>query len=245
MAQIDLKNARIYFRDGYAGPGGDNIGAVNNVAGYAAGATVLAIGGITGMLNIGDIITIAGSVSGGELVHHRITAHTETTGNTTSITVSPALAAAVLDAAVITVLPHEIEVKIGEGNLTYSEKKAREYIRDRGRLSTVRNADEEPIDVSIDFIWEFIKAESGKPPTIEDVLKQRGEAASWVSSATDQCEPYAVDLYLYHNTPCATDKDEELLIQDFRYEELNHDLRAGTIAATGKANVLEAVATRI
>lgn len=241
MAQIDLKNATIWIRDGYVGPG---VGAVNNAPGYPSGTTVLAVDGFVGALGVHDYITIVGSVIGGVLTHHRITAHTETSSNTTSITITPGLSAGVVDNAVITVLPHELEVKVGEGNCQWTEKRNVVYTKDRGRLSTVKLGDEDPVDVSFDFIWEFIKADTAKVPTIEDVLKKRGEASNWVSSATDTCEPYAVDIIIEYDTPCTTDVNEIIYLSDFRYEDLKHDLRAGQIACTGKCNITEATTVR-
>ena len=243
MAQIDLKNATIYIRDGYSGSGGN--GAVNNGAGYAANTTVLTVDGFVGAVTTGDLVTIVGSEVDGVLVHHRITAHSETSSNTTSITITPGLGAAVADDAIILALPREIEVKIGEGNLQYTEKRNMIYTRDRGRLSEVREGDEEPVDVSIDAIWEFVRAASGGTPTIEDVLKKRGEASGWISTSSDLCQPYSVDIVIYYNTPCTGDADEEIAMLYFRWEEIQHDLRAAQFSIKGKCNVKEATVTRV
>ncbi len=54
---------------------------INNGGGYAGGTTVIAIDGITGILDNADSFVIKG-----EEVLHRITAHTETAGNTTGLT---------------------------------------------------------------------------------------------------------------------------------------------------------------
>jgi hypothetical protein len=72
-------------------------GAVNLSAGYAAGTTTLVVNGITGRWLVGAYITIAG-----DMVPHRITAETDTGGNTTGITITPALQSAVAHQAVIT-----------------------------------------------------------------------------------------------------------------------------------------------
>lgn len=72
-------------------------GAINLGAGYAAGTTVMTVDGFTGAVTTGNWLTIAG-----DKTPQRITAHTETLGNTTSITVSPGLRAAVADNAVVT-----------------------------------------------------------------------------------------------------------------------------------------------
>jgi hypothetical protein len=135
-----------------------------------------------------------------------------------------------------------LEVVIGEGNLTYQEKKTRQYFRDRGQLDTVRDGDEEPVDVRLDFTWEFLKGDSDT--TIEDALKKRGGAAAWVSSSADACEPYAVDIEVKYNPPCSSVKNEVILLADFRWETLDHDMRGGTVSVTGKCNITEATVTR-
>lgn len=244
MSQIDLKHATVYVEDGYTGPGGDSVGAIDNVAGYALGASVLTVDGFVGALAVNDVVTIAGSVVAAVLTKHRITAHTETSTNTTSITVTPALSAAVVDGAVITVLPHQLEIKVGEGNLSYSEKRNIEYVLNRGKLETVRQGDEVPVDVKFDFIWDFIRADTPQIPTIEDALKQRGQAANWVSSSSDQCEPYAVNIIIYYVPPCSTEDPETITISDYRWEELSHDFKAGQVSSSGKANITEATSVR-
>lgn len=139
---------------------------------------------------------------------------------------------------------NKIDVKIGNGNLTYTEKRNMDYVKDRGLLDTVREGDEEPVDVRIDAQWIFITADSGATvPTIEDALKQRGPAATWVSSSTDLCEPYAVDITILDIPPC-TGHGESIVLSDFRWENLNHDLRGSTISVTGKCNIKQATATR-
>lgn len=70
-------------------------GAVNNAAGYDKGTTVLTVDGITGAWANGNFISIDG-------LPYQISAHSETTGNTTSITLTYGLRRAVVDNAVIT-----------------------------------------------------------------------------------------------------------------------------------------------
>jgi len=140
-----------------------------------------------------------------------------------------------------------LEVKIGEGTLTYDERKNIEYVRDRGLLDTVKEGDEEPIDVRFDFTWEFLQAVSttaAGTPTVEDALKQRGEASGWVSSSSDPCEPYAVDIEVDYVPPCGGELDEIITLPDFRYTSLAHDLSAGTVAVTGQCNATDALIVR-
>jgi len=146
---------------------------------------------------------------------------------------------------VVTVLPHDIEIILTDGTLTYIEKKARTYVKNRGLLSTVRNADEEPVDIRTDFMWEFIRSQSGHPPTVEECFKQIGGASNWISADADQCAPYAVNIVVYYKPNCLGTYDEKITLPDFRYEELSHDAKTGVITLTGKCNVTEATAVRL
>ncbi len=140
---------------------------------------------------------------------------------------------------------NELTIKVGEGNLTYTEKRNMQYYRDRGKIDTVRLGDEEPVDVKMEFTWEFLKSESGDVPTIEEALKKIGPAATWVSSDTeDSCAPYALDIEITNNPICAEVKNEVILLAAFRYEQLDHDVKAGTVSVTGKCNINAATVTR-
>ena len=140
--------------------------------------------------------------------------------------------------------PKDLEVIIGEGNLTFSEKRNMEYKLNRGRIYGVREGDEVPVDVSMEFMWEFLRSAVGVPPTVEDALKKRGEAITWVSSGADPCEPYCVTIQIIYTPPCAGAQIETVTLNEFRYEELNHDLRGGTVSVTGKCNIKQALTTR-
>ena len=238
MAVIDLKHTEFFLEDGYSGPGNAG-GLINNGGGYLAGATTVTTDGFTGAVADGDIFTIAGE---SPVTQHQVTAHTETLGNTTSITFTPALAGAVADDAVITMLVHSLNAKIGEGNLTYDEKRTFKYFHDRGRLDTVREEEEVPVDVKLDFNWEFLKSSGTEPITIEEFLKKEGAAANFVTASTDKCEPYSVNILLKNEPPCGD--SETIRLNDFRWESLAHDAKAGTVAVTGKCNVTRANITR-
>ncbi len=134
----------------------------------------------------------------------------------------------------------ELEIKIGEGNLTYTETRTREYIKDRGLLDAVRDGDEEVMEVAFDLQWLEITASESALATVEDAIKKRGGASDWVTTGDDVCEPYAVDLELQLDPECGDAKDREYVtFPQYRYEGLTHDLRAGTIAVTGKSKRLE------
>src|SRR5688572_16149055 len=114
MAQLDIKNCDVFIEDGYAGSvTGTTL--VNNAAGYSIGATTMAVDGSTGLVTVGDRFSVVGDTT----TSHTVTSQTPTLGNTTSITFTPALGGAVLDDAIITWLPHRLQIRIGEGNLQW------------------------------------------------------------------------------------------------------------------------------
>lgn len=165
--------------------------------------------------------------------------------NTATITLSSGLAEAVEAGGAVNFSGQLLEVRIGEGTVTYDETKAREYIKNRGLLDTVRDGDEEPVDIAFDFVWDYITGVSASGvPTIEDALKQRGEASGWITTSLDTCEPYCVDLEINYTPSCGTNNSELLELQYFRYEALAHNLNDAQISCTGKCNITEAAATR-
>lgn len=138
----------------------------------------------------------------------------------------------------------ELEIQIGEGNLSWTEKVNRIYTKDRGLLNDVRDGDEEPIEVSMDFIWEFLKADTGNPPSPVDVLYQRNEASAWVSTDADPCRPFCIDIEIFYEPPCGSEENERILLEDFRFEQLQYDLRNASISVSGKCNTTKATITR-
>ena len=72
---------------------------MNQSAGYAAGATTITVSGFSGAVLTDSLVAIQG-----DSMIHEIIAHSETAGNTTSITISPGLDAAVINGATVTVV---------------------------------------------------------------------------------------------------------------------------------------------
>lgn len=235
MARIELKNCLIYIRDGFTGAA-----AVNNVGDYAAGATTMVIDGYTGIIPTGALFQVVGSDR-----LHRITATTETATDTTGITFTPGLGGAVLDNAVITLAGRSISIKSGDGNLTWSETDNYEYDLDRGVLDTVRKGDEEPMQLSLDSVFEFITAVTGADPTLREALKQTGQASAWTSASSDTCEPYAVDIVIEQKQPCSGVKPELIIFPDFRMESLDFDAQAATISLSGRCNATGPTSSRL
>jgi len=212
------------------------------VPAYAAGISTIAIDTGTGTIQVGDSF----SITNDDTTLNDATVYTMTGGNgTSSVTFTPALTLAVQNNAVVAVAPHTLQVRLGDGSFSYTEKKAREYKKNRGKLDSVRNGDEEPLEVKLDFGWIFIKSSTGEDLTVEDVLKQQGQASTWVSAGQDPCEPYCVTLRIEYVPPCSTAKKEIIDLAEFRYEELQHDTKTAMIACTGKCNLTQATVTRV
>jgi len=143
---------------------------------------------------------------------------------------------------------NSITVKIGEGTVGWTEKKERRYILDRGLLDSVRNEDEVPLDVNLNFMWEYLEGglDSGDDPSVMEALKQAGNASAWVSTDADTCQPYAVDIIItYTPTPASCGDIETITLPDFRYENGDFDIRnPEAVAITGRCNVTEPVIVR-
>jgi hypothetical protein len=239
MARIELRDATIRIRDGLAGTA-----AVADMS-TMAGDTGISVDTVslntadTDHIPVGARFTIAGET--GLPVH---TVLTRTGNPTTAITFTPALAAGVMDDAVITFLPQQIEVKIGEGNLTYTENKEYEYLLDKGDLDTVREGNQVPMDVVLEFVYEFVRTGTSEAITPVDAIKGIGGASEWVSSANDLCQPYAVDVVVEHEPPCGNVEAEETIFPDFRADTLEFNLNDATISATGRCNATQPTISR-
>lgn len=144
----------------------------------------------------------------------------------------------------ITWLPQQLEVKIGEGNLTYTENKEYEYLLDRGVLDTVKEGDEQPMEVNIDFVYEFVTTGTGEAVTPVDALKGKGGAAEWVSASSDLCEPYCVTVEVDHEPSCGATEKEITVFPEFRHDSLEFDLSEATISVTGRSKATEPTITR-
>lgn len=139
---------------------------------------------------------------------------------------------------------HFIAVVIGDGNIVYEEKINREYLMNRGHVYAVVNGDDVPMDVSFDFWWQYIRG-TGGTVTVEDALKQVGNASGWTSSDSDNCSPYCVDLTILFTPLCLAEAIESVVLPYFRYESLNHDAKARQISCKGRCNATMATVTRI
>lgn len=139
---------------------------------------------------------------------------------------------------------NSLTLKFGDGNFTWSEKVNREYVRDRGILDTVRDGDDEPVDVKFEGVLEYYTGPGATTPTPGDALNKVGDASAWASTGAT-CEPYAVDLELVNVPTCTGSKAKETYtFADFRHESIDYDVKAGTLSVTGKCNITKPTSVR-
>ena len=138
-------------------------------------------------------------------------------------------------------------VKIGEGNIQWSEKRNIEYTNNGGLIDEVRLGDDVPVDVSFEGVLDYVVGTSGGSNllSIGDVLRGDGDAGDWVSSDSDACRPYAVDIEIVDTpNPTSCGDVETITLADFRYEDLSYNIGDGTFSVTGRCNITKATAVR-
>jgi len=207
--QIDLKQTQVFIRDGF-----NAAAQVNLLAGYAIGLATMAIDNHVGVIPTGSTFKV-----GTDETIYEVISHTETSGSTTSITFAPGLVVAAVDGGPVVFQPNQIEVRIGEGNLTFEEKHPRKYVLNRGLLDSVKDDDQAPLDVTMDFVWDHIIG--------------------------DPCQPYCIDLVVLYTPLCANVDPEQIVLPKFRYDSLSHDVKNGAVAMKGSCNVTKPIVTRI
>jgi len=241
----DVKAALVAMDDGYT----TDDWAVTGEAGAWVVEFKGALGGAPRALLVGD----GTSLTGGGGVVKTVTVATTVAGVTagssavtTALTFSPALGAGSYSTdAAITLLPQQLEVKIGDGNITYTEHSEYDYLLDRDNLDTVKQGKEVPMDVKWDSVYEHITTGTSENISPMDALKGIGAASEWISYAADPCEPYSVALEVEHVPPCGTSQGETTLFPDFRSEQREVNFKDATISVTGKCNATEPIVSRV
>ncbi len=257
MARIELRYCTIILQDGLGLPGSDGVTmptAKVATTAAAASATSLTLNdvvipraAVTTKVPVGARFTLASEL--GNPIHV-VTARTmDTTGLiTTAITFSPPLVAATTAYAigdVLTILSQQLEIKIGEGNCTYTEKKEYKYDLERGNLDAVREGNEVPVDMKFECVYEHITTGTGEQLCPMDALKGEYGAAEWVTSGPDPCEPHAVEVTITYTPPCSGQDIEITSFPDFRVESRAIDYSKAMISVAGKCNITQAVVTRV
>ena len=210
------------------------------VAGAAPTFTITFSGSLGDqVLTVADL-TVQDFTTGGTGMAITITSAGVAPTATTALVITPGLLTATTALGKAEFKGQKIEVVIGEGNLSYKEAYPREYRLNRGVLGSVRNADQVPCEVAFDIEWDYISAAcAAVVPTVLEALKKVGAAVDWVSSGSDACEPYAIDLEFWNVPVCtATNASEKLIFEEFRVETIDPNAGDSQIAVTGKCNNL-------
>jgi len=140
--------------------------------------------------------------------------------------------------------PNEVVVDVGQGNLTWTETFNREYIPNRGALDDVVEGDDAPMSVDFQFVLDYLRSPSGDTtPTVYEALNKIGAASAWVSSDSDTCRPYAVDITVANVPNCVTGFDETFIFPDFRLDSMNPDMGAAQVSASGRCNAIRPTIT--
>lgn len=138
-------------------------------------------------------------------------------------------------------------IRIGEGNLTYTVSRNIEPRKARGNLWQMREMEQEPCDVSFQFVWDEMIGIGAEPPTVEDVLYA---ATTWKSTSNDPGAPFCVDLKVVADRRCTNAQGAEIskktiiVFYEFHYLSLSHDLNNGAIDCQGLSNRVRPGVTR-
>lgn len=247
MARVELRHCTIRLKDGLAGTA-----LVNQpVTAPMSGDTSLTIDAVDLNADVSDKVPvgarfkIAGETAADTV--HVVTARTpSSSAPTTQITFTPALSAGTYaDNGLVTFQAQELEIKLGEGELKYTENVNYNYDLDRGNLDTVREGDEAPMDVSLAFTYEHIATGTGESISPMEAIKRTGSATEWVSAADDKCEPYAVDIEIEDDRPCVTGQREITLFPDFRADKREIDFKNASITISGRCNATAPIVSRV
>jgi len=151
-----------------------------------------------------------------------------------------------------TPVPLEVTVLLGTGNVTWTENYGYDYEPERGVIAdgTVRDADEQPVEVNVTATWEntYYDANDSTSDSVTpyEALKNVGAAATggWETTGADACEPYACRLRIEFDVTCGTVADELVVFDEFRCESCAFDISAGTLVFSGKSKQVSPTVTR-
>lgn len=131
---------------------------------------------------------------------------------------------------------HELEFKIGDGGLGFRCRRNIIFRKNRGKLDLVLLGDQVPLEVNFEVTIEFLKSLSGASAvTPYEFLKKILAAASYTTVGPD-CEPYAINVEIKNDAPCASDTPETITLQVFRPDKVDGGVRDATLKVTGRCN---------
>lgn len=131
--------------------------------------------------------------------------------------------------------PNELELIVGDGNLTWTEQRPLEYTNNRGLLDERRLGDEVPVEVNLTVNLDYYTGlTAGSVPSPMDAFLFRGHASDWISTDSDPCRPKCLDLILENVPDCvATDSSETYVFPTFFAENIDFDTQAAQLSVRG------------
>src|ERR1700722_9128366 len=127
--------------------------------------------------------------------------------------------------------PNSLEIRIGDGNMSYKERRTIVFTRNRGKLDLTRLGPDVPMEVDLNIVWEFLKsfsgdAVAGDPPLYpHEFLAQEGAASAFVSTDADACAPYAINIVIDDVAPATCGTIETITLPYFRFDKIDGDFR--------------------
>lgn len=140
--------------------------------------------------------------------------------------------------------PFELEIKFDEGNLQYTVARNIEVKKDRGELDYLKEGDQEPMKLQFEGRFSAVKSSSGDPVTVQEFLYKNGNAAAYKSTG-GVCAADTVDIVVEVDHACGTTVEDEIItFEDFAYESVGGDFKAGTISVQGICNAVKPTSVR-
>jgi hypothetical protein len=134
-------------------------------------------------------------------------------------------------------------MKIGTGNITWTEARVLNYTPNRGKIrpqdgATVQEGEDTPMAVNFDVVFEEYVA-TGTTYSPPELLHSGFRAA-----ADDTCGPSSVNIVLDTTDDCGVGA-ERLIFPRFRWENLSYDIEQGQITCQGNCLAIEPIRTTI
>jgi len=142
--------------------------------------------------------------------------------------------------AVITVsdgsaTPKTARLRIGDGGFTFKQGSEREYKLDAGKLWRVREGNEVPVEVTLDFVWLHMHTTD---VSFSDIILGKNGCVS--TDTVYPCDPYACDIDIDFTKACGNvTYFDNYKIANFRVEPQDYDPKESMVKVSGKANSVE------
>jgi len=197
------------------------------------------------LANTAQTITVDGS--GLTAADSETLTQTQDGSTTWEVTFTPAIATGSVpaDDDVITWLPQRVEMKVGEGDVEFTENQEAIIDTDRGLLDGMRSGTEQAMTISSSFVYDWLRASSGDPITVYEALKRKGDAAGWHNAALDPCEPYQVDMFIIDRPDCGSEEAEIMFFRRMRTTSISASVAGASVSLEGTCMVVEPEIQRV